>query len=188
MRFDAPGSVMRWTASLVIVLCGIAVVVGFIPGVDIYEDKNDCIGQAFARAFSWHGGGDRSPCVRNDVLLRTEAAGGWTLVLALLPIALGGLVLRRWPRLWIAALWPLVMIGSAAIFLAVKFELDLFSPIREVPRWPATLLGLVVGAIVVVLLVVLIVVPIVGITRWLQARARREPEPEPIARARVVKG
>lgn len=187
-RFSKRGSVLRLVATVVLGLCGIAVIVGFIPGVDVYEDKNDCIGHAFARAFSWHGGGDRSPCVRNDVLLRTEAAGGWPLVLSLAWVALGAVALRRWPRLWIAALWPLVMIVSAAIFFAFTFELDLFSPIREVPRWPATLLAILVGAIAVILVAVLVVVPIVGTLRWLAARkAERDAQPEPLAQARVVK-
>lgn len=188
MRFDQKGSVLRAVAVLVLVLCGLSVIVGFIPGVDIYEDKNDCIGRAFARAFSWHGGGDRSPCVRNDVLLRTEAAGGWPLVLSLAWVALGAVALRRWPRLWIAALWPFVMIVSAAIFFAFTFELDLFSSIREVPRWPAILLAFLVGTIALILLTVLIVTPIVGTKRYLAARrAERDAEPEPLAQARVIR-
>jgi len=182
------GRVLRSVATVVLVLCGLAVVVGFIPGVDVYEDKNDCIGHAFARAFSWHGGGDRTPCVRNDVLLRTVAAGGWPLVLSLAWVALGAVALRRWPRLWIAALWPLVMIISATVFFAFTFELDLFSPIREVPRWPATLLAFLVGTIALILVAVLIVTPIVGVRRYLAARkAERDAQPEPLAQARVVK-
>lgn len=188
MRFDQKGSVLRAVATLVLVLCGLAVIVGFIPGIDIYEDKNDCVGHALARAFSWHAGGDRSPCVRNDVLLRTEAAGGWPLVLSLAWVALGAVAVRRWPRLWIAALWPLVMIVSGTIFVAFTFELDLFSPIREVPRWPATLLAFLVGTIALVLVTVLIVTPIVGTKRYLAARkAERDAQPEPLAQARVVK-
>lgn len=187
MKFRERGSVLRLVATVVLVLCGIAAIVGFIPGVDVYEDKNDCIGHAFARAFSWHGG-DRTPCVRNDVLLRTEAAGGWALVLSLAWIALGAVALRRWPRLWVAALWPLVMIVSAAIFFALTFELDLFSPIREVPRWPVTLLAFLVGTIALILVTVLVVTPIVGIRRYLAARqAERDAQPEPLAQARVVK-
>lgn len=180
--------VLRWIAGLVLGLCALAVLVGFIPGIDVFEDKNDCIGRALARAFSWHGGGDHSPCERNDVLLRTEAAGGWPLLVSLVPVALGALALRRWPKLWIAALWPLLLIVAAAIFFAFTFELDLFSPIREVPRWPAHLLAVVVVAIAVVLAVVLLVTPIVAIRRIVMARrAEREAQPEPFAQARVVK-
>lgn len=178
--------VLRNVAATVLVLCGVAVVVGFIPGVDVYEDKNDCIGQAFSRAFSWHGSSDSAPCVRNDVLLRTEAAGGLPLVIALLPVALGALVVRRWPRLWIAALWPFVLVGSIAIFFAFTFDLDLFSPIREVPRWPATLTAYTAGAIAVVLLAVLIGVPIVA-WRNLAARRAEQRRQQTLAPARVVK-
>jgi hypothetical protein len=118
-RFSERGSVLRLVATVVLGLCGIAVIVGFIPGVDVYEDKNDCIGHAFARAFSWHGGGDRSPCVRNDVLLRTEAAGGWPLVLSLAWVALGAVALRRWPRLVVV---PIV--GTLRWLAARKAERD----------------------------------------------------------------
>ncbi|HVK85425.1 MAG TPA: hypothetical protein VM513_15005 [Kofleriaceae bacterium] len=176
---------LRAIATVVLVLCAIAAVAGVVPGVQVYKDTNDCIGEALGNLFVMHHGGHAQPCESNPVLIGTEAAGGWSFLVALLPIALGAWIVRRHPTYLAAFLWPVLLLVAFAVWFVATFDLDLFSPIHRVPMWPAYALQTVLGAIALMLAVVMIGVPIVALVRAI--RRPRAPRPEPLAAARVVK-
>lgn len=176
---------LRAIATVVLVLCAAAAVVGSVPGVEVYKDTRDCLGEALGGLFVMHHGHHASPCERNPVLIGTEAAGGWELLVALLPVALGAWIVRRRPTYLAAFLWPVLLLVSFAVWFVATFDLDLFSTIHRVPMWPAYALQTALGAIALTLLVVMIGVPIVALVRAI--RRPRPPRPEPLAPARVVR-
>ena len=175
--------VLRRVALAVIVLCGLAMIVGLLPGMKVYKDANDCFGHALGRLFSAHGGGGGSTCESHYVLIRTERAGGWELMLALLPVVLGGLAVRRWPRPLIAGLWPLGAFVLLAIGVIVTFDLEIFSLERKVAMWPTVVVSVLLGFVALIMLIVFVAMPIVGVVRF---RARRRAAREVIPQARVV--
>jgi hypothetical protein len=173
---------LRTIALVVIALCGVAVVFGMFPGTKVYKDANDCFGHALGALFSAHGGG-HSTCESHYILVRTESAGGWQGALALTPIVLGAMVLRRWPRPLIAFLWPMGGFVLLAIGFIVTFKLEIFSLEHKVALWPTYVVSAMLGLIFLIMTALFLGSPIVGIVRW---RARRRAARERIPEARVV--
>lgn len=176
-------SALRVTAFGVIALCGIAMVLGWLPGTEVYRDSNDCFGRALGALFSAHGGGARSSCESHYVLVRVERAGGWALMAALLPVVLGAIAVQRWPRPLIAWLLAFGTFAVLAIAIAVTFDLDLFSLEHEVALWPSYAVTAILGVLALILLLLFVAMPIIGFVRW---RARRRAEAERLPVAKVV--
>jgi hypothetical protein len=175
-------SVLRATALGVIILCWLGMAVGMLPGVKIYEDTNDCFGRALGSLFSAHGGRG-STCEPHYVYVRTDKACGFEAVLVFSAVALGALAVRRWPRLLVAWLWPVVSFAAVAITFVLTFELDLFSTEHEVALWPAYVVGALAVLVALILAALVAVVPIVAGLRW---RARRRAARDALPEARVV--
>lgn len=184
VRRDWFPSTLRGLAAGVLILCVLAALVGLLPGYDVYKDGNDCIGRAIGRLVAFEHG-DPSACIRADVFVRTDPAGGLELVLAMLPIVLGALLVRRWPGYVSGFLWPVAMVVTFAVWFVATFSLDLFSGTRTVMLWPAHVVAILVGAIAVILTVLMFGVPLLALVRAILRP--RAPRPEPLARARVVK-
>ena len=173
--------VLRVVALAVIVVCGLAMVIGLLPGTEIYRDANDCFGHALGSLFSAHGGGGH--CEAHYKLIGTRPAGGGELILALTPVVLGGLAVRRWPRPLVAGLWPVGAFVLLVIGVVITFDLDLFSLEHKVPLWPSYVVSALLGLIALVMMVLVVAMPIIGIRRALaRRRAAREVMPE----ARVI--
>jgi hypothetical protein len=173
---------LRTTGLVVVVLCVVAMIVGMLPGTEIYRDANDCFGQALGQLFSAHGGG-HGRCEAHYVHVGTERAGGWWMILALLPVALGGLAVRRWPRIWVALLWPLGAFVLLVIGILLALDIEIFSLTHKVMLWPAKTVGIVLTAIGFIMLELFVEMLIVGIWRlYARRRAARDALPE----ARVV--
>ena len=171
---------LRNDAIAMIALCGLAMIVGWFPGTEVYRDTHDCFGRALGALFSAHGGGGGT-CEPHYVHVRTDRAGSWQLVLALTPVVLGGLALWRWPRLWIAFVWPLVTFSTLVIGFAVTFHIDFFSLEHKVSLWPTYVVSSLLGLAGLLLLALLLAAPVVGFVRW-RERVRAARERLPIAR------
>lgn len=173
--------VLRVVALAVIVVCGLAMVIGLLPGTKIYRDANDCFGHALGSLFSAHGGGGH--CEPHYKLIGTKPAGGFDLVVALIPLVLGGLAVRRWPRPLVAGLWPVGAFVLLVIGAIVTLDFDIFSLERKVPLWPSYVVSGLLGLIALIMLVLIIAMPIISIHR---ALARRRAAREAFPAARVV--
>lgn len=175
--------VLRVVALTVCALCGVAMVVGWLPGIEVYRDANDCFGRALGALFSAHGGGGRSPCEHHYVYVETRLAGGWGLMAALAPVVLGGLALWRWPKLWIAWVWPVLMFVLLVVSVVLTLDFDIFGTEHKVPLWPSYVVSTMMALIAIVFVVLIVTVPIVALVRL---RARRRAARERIPEARVV--
>ncbi|MBA2540240.1 MAG: hypothetical protein H0V17_11435 [Deltaproteobacteria bacterium] len=133
-----------------IALCVIAAVFAFIPSVEVYEDRNDCLGHALGGVFAH---GPRSPCQSAYQLVRTDAPiDGAVAVLYLVGLLVPGVLLWFHPLLRYALLWPVWTIVATVVLLTATFELDLFS--HTVRLWPAHVFAIAMTAILAILIVV----------------------------------
>jgi hypothetical protein len=154
-------------------LCVVALTFGSVPGVEIYEDTNDCLGRALGALFDMHHHG--SPCAASYVYRRTEPGAGWPLWAMLVPVALGALAVARWPRPTIALAWVALAAIAAITVLAVTFDLDLFDKTREIALWPAWVMTIATVAVYALLLLVLLAVVIVSIAGAIRRRRAHRP-------------
>ncbi len=151
---------------------------GALPGLEVYEDTRNCLGQAFAGVFS-HGGG--SSCEPNYVLDHTERVLQEPLAwLALLAMMSFGVVVWLRPKLRFALLWSLVTVGLASLALVAMFDLRLFT--HTVPLWPSRVFAILALALFFLLIAALPVA--CAAFAWLH-RTRPAPPPE-LPRATVV--
>jgi hypothetical protein len=174
---------LKLIALLVIAMCAIAMVVGLFPGKHVYRDANDCFGEALGRLFSAHGGGGGSTCAPDYVFVRRELAGGWQLMLALAPVVLGGLAVWRWPRIFVAALWPVIAFVLLVISIAIALDFEIFSLEHTVLLWPSYVVTALVTLVTLILVFLFFAMLVVAVLR---VRARRRAERERIPEARVV--
>jgi hypothetical protein len=136
---------LRKLAVAVIAACLIAIVVGFLPGVE-----------------------------------QRPAGGGW-LIAMLAPVMVGALAVRRYPRPLVAGLWPLGAFWMLMAGVTAMFEVELFTPHREL--WPAYVVNVLVALIGIVMVVLLVAMPAIVIAR---ASALRRAERDAFPAARVV--
>jgi hypothetical protein len=177
-------AVVAWIA---IALGMLAFVAGFLPGRDIYADANDCVGHAFATAFSWHEGGHHaSECTRRFVLVATESAGGWWLAALLAPILLGAVAVWRRPRTIVAVAWILLSYAAAVAVFMATFDLDLFAEKHVLLRWPAYVVDTSLLLVYGVMSLALVALPFVHLARAL-ARHRRRKDAEPVFPMAIVR-
>lgn len=180
---DWLGSALRVTALGLIALCAIAMVLGWLPGTEVYRDSNDCFGRALGALFSAHGGGAHSSCESQYVLVRVERAGGWALMASLAPVVLGALAVWRWPRPLVAWLLAFGTFAVLAVAIAATFDLDLSLVEHHAALWPSYAVTVIVGVLAVILMVLFVAMPIIGVVR---RRARRRAEEERLPVAKVV--
>ena len=139
-----------------LVLCAVAlgaglVILGFLPGYEVYRDVNDCSERSWDHLRSTllmghgHSTHDRaSECAQSYVFVESRRVSEnplGLLVLLLGLLAPGAAVWRR-PRLVTALLWSVtvtsVVVGYFAFFFSLNFE-GMFSSSRTVELWPAQL-------------------------------------------------
>lgn len=160
------------------VLAALDIVLGFVPGVEVLDDANDCFGQAFGALFSH---GRAGSCESHYVVthVRSCSEHPWVMAIYFAVVAgLGGLVYLR-PKLKHALAWSLLTVVATALMLVKTFELHLFE--HENDLWTATLYGISALAIIVT---VILAVPIYSA---IFAIVNRKPRPPELARARIHK-
>lgn len=183
MPTDWVPRVLRVVALTVCAVCGVAMVIGWFPGMDVYRDTNDCFGRALGALFSAHGGGGHRTCEPHYVYVGTRLAGGWNLMASLAPVVLGGLALWRWPKLWLAWVWPVLMFALLVVSVVLTLDFDIFSLEHKVPLWPSYVVSALMAILALVFVVLVVAVPIIALVRW---RARRRAARERVPEARVV--
>ncbi len=158
----------RRVRRLQLVACALALalaVLGFFPGERVYDDSNNCFGNAFGSLFTveHHRADDCTP--RYEQLVATRDAGG-TSLLAGLAIALVPLLVavprptRRRAWIWFAAT-PFAFAAGIAAMLAIDFRLDLFSHVEVL--WPEHAIG--AGAALLAIISTLVLPIVLLVTR-----------------------
>lgn len=138
-----------------IALCVVAGVFALIPSVEVYEDRNDCLGQALGRVFAFEHG-PRSACERADQLVRTDTPiDGATAILYLVGLLVPGVLLWFHPLLRYALLWPVWTIVATVVLLTATFELDLMT--HTIRLWPAHVFAI---AMIAILATLILIVPL----------------------------
>jgi hypothetical protein len=171
--------ILRGIAIGIAVLGTIAIVLGFVPGVDVYRDGNECFGQALGSLFSH---GSSRGCQASWQLVETRSVVDHPLWMALYFALLmaPGLLVWRFPQLKLLLVWSLIAISSTFLMIVATFDLGSWSE-RIVQRWPAYLFG---AAVTIMLSVLIVGLPVFAAIYAFVTRTRRPAKPE-LPRARI---
>ena len=159
------------SAWIVLGLCAVALILGSVPGVDVQARSSDCLGQAFAGLGDMHYRSRDHECVPTFVHDHTESAGGFPLWMALGPVVLGALYVRRRPYPGVALACAGIGLVAAAVTVAMTLEIDVFGTKHRVDLWPAQVMSVAIAAIVGALVLALVSMPAVLIARAIRRRA-----------------
>lgn len=170
---------------VVIAVLGLVLLgVGLLPGQEVYDDANDCLGGAIASlGMTEH---HHAACSASYTQLReTRLAGGLPLVIYVVLLLAPALVLYRDPRARRAWWWVVWGAGgllvAAALVLLLEFHLDIFSQTRTL--WPTRV---VQGGVAAMQALMLVALPITIVRsrepRLPVARATKAPPAGPALR------
>ena len=160
---------LRRVVRLACVVGALALALGFLPGERIYEDSNNCFGNAVAGMFMTEHGPSCTPAY--DKLVETRLAGGLPLAIALVLLMLPGYFVYRGPSRSLAIMWSLWTLIVGVLYLMFTFDLVLFD--RAVILWPERAVATLAGTLGVL---VVVVAPLV-------AAFTRRGSPIPVATA-----
>lgn len=156
---------IRVIAVLGLVLVG----VGLLPGQEVYDDANNCLGGAIASlGMTEH---HHAACSVSYTQLReTRLAGGLPLAIYVVLLLAPALVLYRDPRARRAWWWVVWGVGgllvAAALVLLLEFHLDIFSKTRTL--WPTRV---VQGGVAAMQALMLVALPITIVRSRLGSRS-----------------
>src|SRR5882672_2982073 len=95
----------RAVTLMILGVAGVAMLLAFIPGVDVYRDGNDCFGEALGNLFSSES--RHRTCAPEWRHVGVAMSGGPWIALIVFCGALPALITLRWPR------WAWLLAGSA---------------------------------------------------------------------------
>jgi hypothetical protein len=171
--------ILRGIAIAIAVLGTIAIVFGFLPGIEVYRDVNDCFGRAFGSLF---GHDSARGCQASYQLVETRSVVdrpvGMAFYFAVLMAP--ALVVWRYPQLKLLLGWTLLAIGATFLMIVAMFDFGSWSD-SIVRLWPADVFAVVLTIMLSVLIVGL---PVFCAIYAFVTRTRPPPKPE-VARARI---
>lgn len=148
---------LRRIIHLVLALGLVAAVIGFFPGERIYDDANNCFGQALASlGVTEHHHDDCTPAYTK--LVATQGAGDWPVLGFVLAVALGGAIVYRKPRRSYALAWTIWTGLMAVALIFVMFDLHVFEHV--VILWPTHVVQFAIGMLLVL---VMIATPVIAL-------------------------
>ena len=128
----------------------VAAVIGFFPGSRVYDDANNCFGQAIASlGMTEH---HTSDCTASwTKLVEVQPAGGWPVLGFVLAVALGAAIVYRKPRRAYAFAWTLWTGLMAVALIVVMFDFHIFEHV--VILWPTHVVELSLGMLLVLVMI-----------------------------------
>lgn len=132
-----------------LILGGVAAVIGFFPGERIYDDANHCWirGQ---ESLGTTGHYDENCTPSYTKLRETHPAGGWPVVGFVLAVALGAAIVCRKPRRAYALAWTIWTGLSALALILVMSDFHSFDNVVIV--WPTYVTQFAIGMLLVLVM------------------------------------
>ncbi len=160
---------LRRVVRLACVVGALALAIGLLPGERLYQDSNNCFGNAVVGMFMTEDAPACTPAY--DKLVETRLAGGLPLAIALVLVLLPGYFVYRGPRRSLAITWSLWTLSVGVLYLMFTFDLVLFDKAEVL--WPQHAVGMLAGTLAVL---VVVIAPLV-------AAFTRRGSPIPVATA-----
>ena len=168
----AKQKILRGIAIAIAGLGTIAIVFGFLPGVDVYRDTSDCFGHAFASLFS-HASSRGCQSSWHFVETRSVVDQPLWMTLYFAVLMAPGLLVWRFPQLKFLLVWSLIAIGSTFLTIVATFDLGSWSE-RTVQLWPVYVFGV---AVTIMLSALIVGLPVFCAIYAFVTRTRRPPKP-----------
>lgn len=123
-REQLKAKILRGLVVAMTILGLVAIVLCFVPSVQVYKDAHDCANEALGRALSWHNS-NHHRCEPSWVLAETRGPVDHQVGMALyfLAVIAPGLLVRKWPTLKLAMLWAFLTFGATFLMIVATFEL-----------------------------------------------------------------
>ena len=171
--------ILRGIVIAISILGTIAIVFGFLPGIDVYRDASNCFGHAFASLFSH---ASSRGCQSSWQLVETRSVVDHPIWMALYfgVLMAPGWLVWRYPQLKLLLVWTLVAIGTTFAMIVATFDLGSWTE-RTVQLVPAYVFGV---AVTVMLSTLIVGLPVFCAIYAFVTRKRPPPKVE-LARARI---